>query len=76
MIKPGSLETSLRAIHQCLWGSVLASSLGLPYLPVEVGDKEPCDSKDKRTIKGLETIVALGNGQVEMRAFPPKQMTG
>ncbi|GAB0180585.1 maestro heat-like repeat-containing protein family member 7 [Grus japonensis] len=49
-----------------------ASKVLQSAISVKAGDGEPCDSKDTRTIDGLETM----EGQVGIRASPLKKVTG
>ncbi|XP_068277215.1 Holliday junction recognition protein [Nyctibius grandis] len=43
---------------------------------VEVGDGEPCGSKDTMVIDGLEAVEAPENGHVGIRASSPKKVAG
>lgn len=45
-------------------------------ISVEVGDGEPCNSKDARIIDVLETTEVPENGHVGIRASPPKKVAG
>ncbi|PKU34846.1 nipped-b-like protein [Limosa lapponica baueri] len=43
---------------------------------VKAGNGDPCSGRDVRVIDGLETMAAPGNGQVGVKASPPKKVTG
>ena len=43
---------------------------------VEVGDREPCGTKDTGDIDGLEIKQVPENDHIGIRAPPPKKVTG
>ena len=45
-------------------------------ISVEVGDGDPCGSKDARVIDVLETTEAPENSHIGIRASPPKKVAG
>ncbi|KAK4828051.1 hypothetical protein QYF61_023089 [Mycteria americana] len=53
-----------------------ASKVLWSAVSVEVGDGDPCSSKDKRVMDVLETTEAPENGHVGIRASPPKKVAG
>jgi len=53
-----------------------ASEVLQSIISVEVGDGDPCSSKDARLIDVLETMKVPENGHVGIRAAPPKKMVG
>ena len=53
-----------------------ASEVLRSAISVEVGDGDPCGSKDARVIDVLETMEAPDNGHIGIRACPPKKVAG
>ncbi|KAK4820971.1 hypothetical protein QYF61_009437 [Mycteria americana] len=53
-----------------------ASEVLRSAVSVEVGDGDPCGSKDKRLMDVLETTEVPENGHIGIRAFPPKKVAG
>jgi len=53
---------------ECYAGEFLQSTVS-----VEVGDGDPCGSKNAKVIDVLETTEAPKNDQVGIRASPPKR---
>ena len=45
-------------------------------ISVDVGDGDPCGSKDARVVDALATTEAPENSCIGMRASPPKKMAG
>lgn len=53
-----------------------ASKILQSAIPVEVGDGEPCNSKDTRDVDGLEITEVPKNDHIGIRASPPKKVMG
>lgn len=53
-----------------------ASKILQSAIPAEVGDGEPCNSKDTRHMDGLEITEVPKNGHIGIRASPPKKVMG
>ncbi|GAB0175367.1 hypothetical protein GRJ2_000001900 [Grus japonensis] len=53
-----------------------ASEVLQSAISVEVGDGDPCSSKDARVIDVLETTEVPENGHIGIRASPPKKVAG
>ena len=53
-----------------------ASEVLQSAVSVEAGDGDPCGSKDARVIDVLDTAEVPENGQVGIRASPPKKVAG
>lgn len=50
-----------------------ASEILWSAVSVEVGDEDPCNSKDTRAIDVLETMEISENSHIGIRASPPKR---
>lgn len=69
MIKTGSPEEKPRGSTPAFQGQ-RASKVLQSAMSMEVGDGDPCCSKDTRVVDVLETTEASENGHRRIRAFP------
>ncbi|KAJ7407145.1 hypothetical protein WISP_128656 [Willisornis vidua] len=68
----GSLEMNFMSVFEG-WCAI---KVLWPAVSAEVGDGDPCSSKDMRVIDVLETMKAAGNGHREIRASAPQKVAG